>query len=240
MTDPLAQRLAWLENRADDSDWSAVRRRARRPRRRAALVAAITALATLLVTPAFGIGSRLFDLVDRPPAPPGVQAHFAASNALREHLIQHASAAGRRLHDRFPRVVPGEARGIAAIESTDGPIYLWAAPTEDGRQCWFIQAGAETATGRPYGHGSCDDAGRTDEIVPGGLWTDERPSVRIVHARIYDHTATLVDVEVEGAPDISLSVVAGHALGTVPKAARVEALVARNEDGDVVARTAVP
>jgi hypothetical protein len=61
-----------------------------------------------------------------------------------------------------------------------------------------------------------------------------------VHARVYDDTAVLVDVEVEGGPDISLTVVAGHALGTVPKGARVEALMGRNQDGDVVARTPLP
>jgi len=61
---------------------------------------------------------------------------------------------GEEVLDRL-EPVPGLGVGVAAIESADGPIYLWAAPTEDGRQCWLIQAGGDPATGRPYGFGSC-------------------------------------------------------------------------------------
>lgn len=136
-------------------------------------------------------------------------------------------------------VLPDEVRGVAAIESEDGPIYLWAAPTEDGRQCWLIQDGAEIRTGRPYGFGSCDDTERSPALVPATMWTIERPSVEIVHVRVHDDSVKRVDVSVSGAPDISLDVVSGHALGTIPKGARVEAIAGRNADGDVVARVAL-
>jgi hypothetical protein len=215
------------------------RRRSSRPKRRLALVAVTAAalLGALLVTPALGLGDRLLDLLQRPPAPPEVQAHFAASDALRQRLFEHAKAAGYELHDRFSHVVAGEGRGVAAIESAEGPVYLWAAPTEDGRQCWLIQAGAEVATGRPYGSGSCDGTEAATGIRPGTLWTAERPSVKIVHARVYDDAITRVEIVIEGGPGLSLPVVAGHALGTVAKDDRVVAFVGRNENADEVTRT---
>jgi hypothetical protein len=203
-----------------------------------ALGAATALLGVLLAVPPFGLGVRLFDLFARPPAPPEVKTYFAASDALREALIAHAQAAGHRLHDRFSRVLADEARGVAAIESAEGPIYLWAAPTEDGRQCWLIQAGAEVATGRPYGFGSCDELEPAGAMRPDLLWTDERPSVRIVHVRVFDQSIERVDVELDGSARTSLPVVAGHALGTVAREARVLALVGRNADGDEVTRDA--
>jgi hypothetical protein len=208
----------------------------RRRGRLVAVLAAALVLGALLVAPAPGIGGRLIDLLQGPPAPPEVQTHFAANDANREKMLAFAKEAGEKLHDRFSPVIASEARGVFAIQSPDGPIYLWAAPTEDGRQCWLIQAGAEVATGRPYGLGSCDSTDNSAALRPGTFWTAERPSVTIVHVRVYDETITRVDVESEGALALSLPVVAGYALGTVPKEERVLALVGRNADGVEVTR----
>jgi hypothetical protein len=226
-----------LPTYSDESgDWSAVVRRARPPRRRVALVAIAAGGAALLAAPGLGLGGRLLDLLERPSAPPEVQSYFAADDAMRQQLFAHAAEAGSALHDRFSPVIADEARGVFAIASPDGPIYLWAAPTEDGRQCSLIQEGADVATGRPHGAGFCDDPEPRAAIAPATFWTAERPSVWIVHARVYDDAVTRVDVEVAGAADLSLPVVAGHALGTVPKDATVEAFVGRDADGAVVAR----
>src|SRR3954464_7884418 len=217
MTDLLKQQFSAARNPVDDSDWRAVQRHTRRPLRRAALVAAAAPAAALVVAPAFGIGGRVLDLIHGSPAPPEVQTSFADSNALRERLFKNAEAAGDELHDRYSPVVPGEARGIAEIETEDGPIYLWAAPTEDGRQCWLIQTGSEPTTGRPYGPGSCDGIDRTGSLQPEGpMWTFLRPSVLTFHVRVYDEQITRVELEVEGADELSLPVASGHALGTIP------------------------
>jgi hypothetical protein len=203
-------------------------------------LAAATVLGVLLATPAFGIGGQVLDLIRGKPAPPEVQTSFAANDTLRAKLYAHAQAAGARLHDRFAPVVADQARGVAAIESADGPIYLWAAPTEDGRQCWLIQTGAEAATMRPYGVSSCDGTDAEGLIRPQALWTAERPSVEIVHARVYDDVITRVDVELERSPSVSLEVVSGHAIGTVPKDARVVAFVGKDADGGEVTRAPLP
>jgi len=204
--------------------------------RRVTVAVAAAVLAVLLVTPAFGIGGRLLDLIQGPPAPLEVQTYFAANDGTRQKMLAYAEEAGAKLHDRYSPVIASEARGVFAIESADGPIYLWAAPTEDGRQCWLIQAGTNAATGSPVGLGSCDGSEHPHAINPGTWWIADRPSVEIVHARIYDDDITQVDVELEDAPSVSLPVVAGHALGTVAKEARILTLVGRDQNGDEVTR----
>ncbi len=67
---------------------------------------------------------------------------------------------------------------MAVVDSANGPIYLWAAPTDDGRHCWLTQVGDDPATGRPYGVTTCDDAApATPLTTPDPMfWTDERPA----------------------------------------------------------------
>jgi hypothetical protein len=235
MTDLLEQHLARTVNPLDDSDWLSVRRPARLQRKRVALLAAAAVAAALLVAPPFGLGDRVLDLLQGPPAPPEVQTYFTTENAMRAR-----AEATHSLRERVAPTIVGEARGVAAIESPDGPIYLWAAPTQDGRQCWLIQAGGDPATGRPYGAGTCEDQHPAGAIVPDTFWTAERPSIQILHARVYDGAITRVDVEIGGSDPVSLPVVSGHVLGTVGKEARVEAFVGRNADGDEVARKTLP
>lgn len=110
-------------------------------RRRLVAIAVTALLAVLLATPAFGIGDRLLDLIQGWPAPSEVQTYFAANDETPEKMFAYTAEAGKRLHDRFSPVISSEARGVFAIESADGPIYLWSAPTEDGRQCTNIATG---------------------------------------------------------------------------------------------------
>ena len=148
-------------------------------------------------------------------------------------MFARARAAGIELHDRFSPVIASETRGVAAIETADGPIYLWAAPTEDGRQCWLVQ---------PHS-GSCDGIYIHGPLRPEGPgWTIERPSVLIFHVRVYDEAITQVRLELEGADELSLPVVSGHALGTIPKQehVRMQSVIGRNTDGEVVARWTTP
>lgn len=211
-----------------------------RTRKRIAVAVALVVLVVLgavIATPARGVGGRLLELIQGPPAPPEVQTFFADNDGLRQKAFAHRQAAGERLHEQFSPVKAAEARGVFAIETMDGPIYLWAAPTEDGKQCWLIQAGARAATGVPHGLGSCDEDERTSGLNPGVFWTAERPNIVMAYARVYDKAITRIEVEVEGEPPISLHVVAGYALGTVPKEARLLALVGRNADGDELTRS---
>jgi hypothetical protein len=243
MTDLLEQHFSQLRNPVDDSDWRVVRRRATRSGRRVALAAAAVLAVGLLVAPGVGVGGRMLDLIQGEPAPPAVQESFARSNEAREQFLEDQPKAREELARRFPRVIPGEARGVVALETADGPLYLWVAPTEDGRQCWLIQTGEESATGRVGGFGTCESADdHTGPIVPEGpAWTDVLPNIKFFHVRVYDEEITRVDVELDGAAPMSLRVVDGHVLATVPLETRsIDGVVARDADGDEVARWVRP
>jgi len=233
MTDLLEHHLAATANPLDDSDWLAVVRRARRPHRRLLLVAAALVAAALVTAPAFGV----FDLLSGPPAPPPVQKLFADNNAIQERLLAEALSATKAIRDRMLSGPVGEARGVAAIESPDGPIYLWAAPRLDGRgQCWLIQAGGDPVTSRPYGYESCDGSNWSNGMVTDTFWTAERPNIQILHARVYDDSIAQVEVDLRDAKPVYLQVASGHALGTVPKDVHVDGYVGLNSHGDPVAR----
>jgi hypothetical protein len=243
MTDLLHQHFSQLTNPVDDSDWRAVRRRAGRSGRRVTLAAAAVVAGGLLVAPALGLGDRVLDLIRGEPAPRAVQESFAQRNEVREYFLEHHAEAREALADRFPRVIADQARGVAALDTVDGPIYLWVAPTEAGLHCWFIQTGEEPGTGRPYGRGSCDDGERPfGPLRPGGPgWDFQRPNVKFLHVRVYDEEITRVDVELDGAAPMSLRVVSGHVLATVPLETRaLDVVVGRNADGEEVARWVRP
>jgi hypothetical protein len=208
-------------------------------RRRIAVAAAVgivVLLCAVVATPARGVGGRLLDLIQGTLAPPEVQTYFTANEETRKHMLAYEEQAGAILHGRFSPVIASQARGLFAIKSVDGPIYLWAAPTEDGRQCWLIQVGTDAATGSPRGIGTCEEHEETGAIVPDTTWWADLPDVVIVHARVYDDAITQVDVEVEDAPTVVLPVVGGHALGTIPKGERALAMVGRDQSGSEVAR----
>lgn len=232
--DEAARAEVWrrlLEGETSLDHEQAARRRKGRRRRRWALVAVAAALlaGVLLVTPAFGIGNRLLSFIQGAPAPPEVQAYFAANDEYREKMLAYSERAGERLYLYSWPVMTRAARGVFAIESPDGPIYLWSAPTEDGRRCSLIQTGTEAATG----HLSCDGAG--DPVLKAEvLSTPERPSVWIVHARVAAGAITRVEIEVDGGPNVSLPVVAGYGFGIVPKTSRIVAFVGENAEGDKV------
>lgn len=204
--------------------------RGRRPL--AAALALAVLLGVLLVTPAFGLGGRLLDAINGKPAPTEVKAFFASNDQGRARLFAEADRAGAVLHDRFSPVLADETRGVFAIQTSDGPIFLWAAPTEDGRECWLLQTTTTTAGGST----SCDEKDSAQAMQPEIFWTEDRPNIRIVHARILDESIARITVEVEGGPEVSLPAVDGHGLGTVAKDARIIALVGRDADGTEVAR----
>lgn len=226
---------------AASGEWRDVERRARRARRlRATLLAAAALAATVAIVPASGLSGRIVDLIWSPSAPPEVQDSFAATDAMREKLFAAAAEAGATLRDSFSPVIADQGRGIFAIETADGSLYLWAAPTADGRECWLLQAGADASTGRPRGFQSCDERGESRPLRPEIFWTAERPSVTIVIVRVYDDSITRVEVESASAPPTMLQVVAGYALGTIPKGDRATAFIGHAADGTEVARVAVP
>src|SRR5215210_9537372 len=74
--DPLAYRFAALANGDDDSDWVDVRRRARAPSRRWAVIAIAAAFALIAMGSAFALYREFVDFSSAEPAPERIQLDF--------------------------------------------------------------------------------------------------------------------------------------------------------------------
>jgi hypothetical protein len=116
-----------------------------RPRRwpRLAVVAAVLALAAVMAASALA----LYDFVVGEPAPPDVT----------ELLVEEGRA--DRLEPLFagtPNVVAEKAHGVAALDTSAGPVLLWTAPTVDGPVCYFVEfAALSDRAGTPRGDANC-------------------------------------------------------------------------------------
>jgi hypothetical protein len=163
-------------------------------------------------------------------------------------------------------VIASEARLAFAIDTPDGPIHIWTAPTEDGRQCELFQWGDPLPNGQlpltNIAWGGQGEPPLKDEPVNGmagcegtdaggpGLMPVAVPleSVSVVRVRFYDPTITQIEVERQGAPPVSLPVVAVGkgfmAAGTIPSPTAGDehafwsstAVVAQSADRTEVAR----
>jgi hypothetical protein len=256
--------------RARTVDATAARRRRRGgwrdrwlTRRRLVVIALAGLLAALLSTPALGIGGRVLDLVQGTPAPPEVQTFFATSDAYPD-AARDPDEVGTALHD-LGAVIASEARLAFAIETPDGPIHIWTAPTKDGQQCTLYQWGDPLPNGQlpltNIAWGGQGEAPLKDEPVNGmaacefdpgasGLMPVGVPleSVSLVRVWFHDPTITQIEVERQDAPPVSLPVVAVGkgfmAAGTIPSPTAGHehaswsstAVVARSADGTEMAR----
>jgi hypothetical protein len=135
----LADRMAAVANRVDDSDWLDVHRRVRtvaRPRRSVSVVA--VAVATLILAgAAVGLGYQLLDLSLGDPAPPEVQRAF---DRIDQSRLDAARAMRQKAGiDRHVDVQIGRARLVGRVRARNGRrVLFWAAPTTRG-WCWAVQ-----------------------------------------------------------------------------------------------------
>jgi hypothetical protein len=128
------------------ANWSDVVRRVRRHRRRRVAVGvALVAGFAVLVLPPAGLGERLIDWFRGTPAPPEVREAIERPNDVPPPVFE-------LLRER-PEIEASKARGVLAIQTSRGPVRLWAAPQKDGGACAFIQVGVRD--GRAVGSEAC-------------------------------------------------------------------------------------
>lgn len=144
----LEGRFAALSDWDPSADWSDVvaRAAAERPRRkrRLLLAAAFVTVAALVAAPAFGLGGHVFRLFSAgEPAPAPVARSFLELE--RGAPFQWRSA--------------GEARKVLDVETPDGRVAVWAAPSNAGGFC--IAVGT---AGRDGGASTCD-RDRSERLV---------------------------------------------------------------------------
>jgi hypothetical protein len=110
----------------------------RRNRRFVLALAAGLALTAILAGAAFGLGERLYDFIIGNPAPPPVKREVSMLVHPRPQVLE---AVGTRM----PGVDVGAMRAGAALQSSEGPVYVWVAPNRRGGPCAFLEV-ARTAT----------------------------------------------------------------------------------------------
>jgi hypothetical protein len=186
----LADRMAAVANRLDDSDWVDVRRRVRAgapPRRRGVSLAAVAVGMLVLAGAALGLGYQLFDLSVGDPAPPQVQRAF-------DRMDQSRLDAARTMRreagiDRQVDVQIRRARLVGRVRTRNGRrVLFWAAPTTRG-WCWAIQYLHFRNPAHYFMQGGCGRgpafAFDTHSFVGGRLYAGRvRPRVATLEIRI--------------------------------------------------------
>ncbi len=198
--------------------------------RRSRLVVALVAVALVLVPTALAFGSKIVDLFEGTPAPSTISSNFAFSNRLADELTKKSIAF------RLPHADVSKAHGVVEIQTADGPEDLWAAPDDQGGQCWFIDFTNDPvgSNGR-YGFGGCYPSPPPSNINWGEVGIPLHPSLMTVSGHVYVDAATLQLTLADGSTK-TLPVVEGMFLGSLKKGAKVTQLTAYDAAGNVVAQ----
>ena len=167
------------------------RERGLRPGRPSRLSIAFAALAfaAILATSALAWGGRLLDFVAGEPAPPSVKQSFALDNEARKKVLPiFRSRSG-------PAVIAERAHGVLAVETSAGPVVIWAAPTHGGGVCYIIDIEAlRRPEGRPNGAGGCSPTPMSPTVklehALGITRVGER-NLRLVHGRVTPDVAAV-------------------------------------------------
>jgi hypothetical protein len=186
----LADRLAAVANRVDDSDWIDVQRRVRtaKPRRHRGVSVVAVVIGTVVVAgAALGVGYQLFDLSVGDPAPPEIQRVF-------DEWEQHRLAAVQEMRRRAGviRQVDLQTRRVrlaGRIRTQNGRrVLFWAAPTTRG-WCYAIQYLHFRNPARYFMQGGCGRGPQfafdTHSFVGGRLYAGRvRPRVETLEVAI--------------------------------------------------------
>jgi hypothetical protein len=210
-------------------DWNDVLLRARPWRQRALTAAAVVAVAVLAPV-GIALGGKLADLFRGTPAPPAVSTSFQGFNRFADALVQRGFA------DKFPHVDVSKAHGVIEVKTSGGPEDLWAAPSESGGLCWFVDfADDPPGPDGQYGFGGCDGSlPRPSKISWGTAMIEPHPSLVSVYGRVYAD-AVGVRLEFADGSTATLPVVEGFFLGSFEKGASVSEVSALDAAGRAVA-----
>jgi hypothetical protein len=219
-----------FETRTDG--WADVRARSRRAGGRYALLAAAVA-ALLLVPAAVALRGQIASLFQGTPAPPEISSSFEANNRVADMATQ------KGFGDRFPHADVSRAHGVIEVQTPDGPEDLWAAPTDQGGQCWWVDfVNDPSGPGAKYGFGTCDTTQTSAPIEPGLTWLEPHATLMTLFGRVHVK-ADRVAVRLEDGTGLTLPVVEGAFLASVDNGSRL-AHISAFEGNDEVASWEAP
>jgi hypothetical protein len=206
--------------------WEDVLARTHRTQRRHALVGA--ALFALLLVPAsLALRDRITDLFQGTPAPPAVSTSFEANNRMAD------MATRKGFGEKFPHADVSKAHGVLEVQTSDGPEDLWAAPDDQGGQCWWVDfANDPDGPGGKYGFGGCDTTGSASKIDPGVVWVAPHATLLTLWGRVYV-PADAVVVRLQDGSSLTLPVVEGGFLASLDYGDRLERVTAYEGDEEV-------
>jgi hypothetical protein len=229
LDDLLDELVAPFEPR--DDGWADVIERADRRRRRRLLVA-VAATAAVLVVGGVAVAGEIADLFLGTPAPPAVSTAFESHNRVADMATQ------KGFGDKFPHADVSRAHGVMEIQTPDGPEQLWAAPSDQGGRCWWVDfANDPSGPGGKYGFGGCDEVDPGVTIDPGLVWVEPHPALATLWGRVYV-PADRVVVELKDGSTRELPVVEGGFLASFDRDAQLDRVTAYDGDEQVAAWTA--
>jgi hypothetical protein len=172
-------------------------------------VIAVVSLAGAGVAIAAGVGA-----FEGTPAPPDVSTSFSQLNRMADLATQHGFA------QHFPQADVSKAHGVIEVQTPDGPEDLWAAPNDQGGQCYFIDWAndAPGQDGSKYGFGGCGTpATTTKPIAPSGpIWIVGHPDLMTLNGSVSDDAAT-VEITFKDGSTMTLPVIEHMFLGSIDK-----------------------
>jgi hypothetical protein len=206
----------------DAGSWSDVLNRARRSRRR--YTAAVMVLAALILAPAAWAAVNAFEGT---PAPQVIQQNFSYNRVT----INPTTGS---ILDLLPAADASKAHGVLQLQTSDGPLDLWAAPETDGSgTCWFVGWESDISTEHAIGNGSCTTSNDT-AITPATYNDASHPSYTVLVGSVTGSETTL-DVTLTDGSTTTLPVAEHLFLGALPPGSQLASITGRDATGNVVA-----
>ena len=193
---------------------------------------ALVALAGAGVAVAAGFGA-----FEGTPAPPEITSGLNVPSQI------VADATKQGFAQAFPQADVSHAHGVIEIQTPDGPQDLWAAPNDQGGQCFFIDYANDSvgSSGGMPGSGGCitpDTYGDSKIVADGPEWGIDHPDLLTIYGSVEVDAAT-VNIALQDGSTLTAPVAEHFFLASIPKpatgGAKLERVTAFDATGTKVA-----
>jgi hypothetical protein len=176
------------------------------------IAVALVALAGAGVAVAAGFGA-----FEGTPAPPEITSDLTVP----KQIVADATKQG--FAQAFPQADVSHAHGVIEIQTPDGPQDLWAAPNDQGGQCFFIDYANDAvgSSGGKPGTGGCvtpDAYGDSKILADGPEWGIDHPDLLTVYGSVEVDAAT-VNIALQDGSALTAPVAEHFFLASIPKPA---------------------
>jgi hypothetical protein len=205
----------------DAGNWSDVLDRARRSRRR--YTAAVAVVAALVLAPATWAAVNAFEGT---PAPQVIQQNFSY------HRVTINPWTGKILNEDDADA--SKSHGVLQLQTSDGPLDLWAAPETDGSgTCWFVGWESDISADHAIGTSACTTS--NDAAITPQTYNDASHPAYTVLVGSVTGSETTLDVTLTNGSTTTLPVAEHLFLGALPSGSQLASITGRDAAGNVVA-----